>query len=106
MYEGYAPQNTDYPYAIYHLDSDVPDFMFNSTYEEILLLFNLFSKKTTYTEVTNVYEYCNSLFDDSNISITGYTRIKFQREFSNLHRDIKEAVWQYDVQYRVILRKN
>ena len=106
LYRGFAPQNTTYPYAIYHLDSIVPDFTFSSTFEEILILFNLFSNEFSTSEITDMYEYLNDLFDDSTISITGYTRVKFERGFSSLNRDIEESVWQYDVQYRVILRKS
>jgi hypothetical protein len=107
LYQGFAPQDTPYPYGIYYLDSQVPDFNFDSTYEDILLLFNFFSDDVSASEVTDLFTYCDALFENtSNISVTGYTRVKFQREFSHLSRDIDEGVWMYSIQYRVMLRKN
>ena len=106
LYLGYAPQDTAYPYSVYNLDSLVPDFNFSSTYEEAIIVFNIFSDKEFHAEITTLYGYLDALFDDCVITVTGYSRVKFQREFAFLSRDIEEGVWQYDVQYRVILRKN
>jgi len=106
LYLGYAPQDSQYPYSVYNLDSLVPDFNFSSTYEEAIIVFNIFSDKESHAEITTIYGYLDDLFDDCVITVAGYKRVKFQREFGFLSRDIEEGVWQYDVQYRVILRKN
>ena len=106
-YFGYAPQDTACPYAVYNLDSLVPTFNFDSTtYEEAIVVFNVFSDKESHAEITTLYGYLDALFDNSDITVSGYSRVKCQREFAYLSSDIEEGVWQYDVQYRIILRKN
>ena len=106
LYFGSAPQTTAYPYSVYNIDSIVPDFNFSSTYEEAIIVFNIFSDKSSHAEITTLYGYLDDLFDDCVITVTGYSRVKFQREFGFINRDVEESVWQYNVQYRVILRKN
>ena len=101
-----APQNSSYPYGAYHLISNTPDYVFERTpvIENALIQFNLYDDNnsavdicTLYTAVTNLYDWCN-------LTTSGYSSVYMKREFSYLLKD--EKLWDYMIQYRVVLQKN
>ena len=107
FYHYYAPQDVTFPFCVAYLFNQKPDYQFTELYEECLIQFNLFSETSSSDEVGNVFVDLISLFDwCSTLSVTGYTVLKMEREFSNLTWDSEEEVWQYSVQYRLLMEKN
>ena len=104
LYLSEAPQNTSFPYIVFYLVSDDYDFQFTEDYEDILIQFNIFDDKASPSNISNYFENLKTLYDWSSPTVVGYTVIKFVREFAQLVRD--DDVWQYTVQYRILLEKD
>jgi len=45
MYNTEAPQDAVFPYAVFSLISDVPEWTFSEDFENVLIQFNIFSKE-------------------------------------------------------------
>lgn len=99
-----APQDTTFPYIVYYLVSNDYDYQFEEDFEEFVIQFNIFDDKASPSNISDYYENLKTLFDWSSPTVSNYTVITFQREFSQLARD--DDVWQWTVQYRVLLEKN
>jgi len=108
MYLEYAPEGTQFPYAVYSLDSNQHDWQFNTDYEESLITFHVFA--TDETEVLNLEKKLRSAYDEANFSVSGHSLLKFRfdNEWLNVHPEMipNEDVWQYIVQYRSLVRKS
>lgn len=104
LYLEEAPQNTAFPYIVYHLISNDYDFQFEEDYEEFILQFNIFDDDRSSSDIGGYFEHLKSLYDWSTPTVTGYRVESFTREFAQLARD--DDVWQYSVQYRIRLEKN
>jgi len=110
LYE--APQNTDYPYAVFFLVSGEHDRYFSGPdFEEPVIQFSLFSDSESASEVTDLFTYLTALYDDCSLTVTGYTSIIFERTIYRLFReplagdqDAKGGIWHYAVEYRGILQ--
>jgi len=99
-----APQNTAFPYIVYYLANNDYDYQFVEDFEDFLIQFNIFDDKASASNISTYFENLKTLFDWSVPTVTGYTVSRFVREFAQLVRD--DEVWQYTVQYRVLLQKN
>lgn len=98
-----APQDAVFPYGVFQLISDVPDWTFSENLENILLQFNLFSDTSDPVEICNLYELLKTAFDFHELTIANYETVSMIRENAILTRD---GYWQYNVTYRVILGKS
>ncbi len=99
-----APQNTAFPYAVFELIDDDYDFTFTSEFSEILIEFNIFDDDSSVSNIGTYFENLKMLYDWAMPEVTGYTVVKMEREFADLDKD--DGVWQYMVQYRILLEKN
>lgn len=99
-----APQETAFPYGVFALISDVPDWTFSENLENILLQFNLFSDTSDPVEICALFELLKTAFDFHELTIANYETVSMIRENAILTR--VEDVWQYNVTYRIILGKN
>jgi len=99
-----APQGSVYPYGVYHLISDVPEYTFNETIENAIIQFNLFDDDNSAKDINTAFTALTNLYDWATISIDGYTSIYMQRELSYLLRE--SDVWNYMIQYRLVFQKN
>jgi hypothetical protein len=70
-----APQNIEYPYAVFFIVAGNPDDVFAKKGRDILLQFSLFSASSGLTEITTMYNDLHSLFDDCSLTITSNTLI-------------------------------
>lgn len=107
MYLEYAPEGTQFPYAVYSLDSNIHDWQFNTDYEESLITFHLFANDET--EVLDLEKKLRDAYDESNFTVSNHSLLKFRfdNEWINIHPDMipNEDIWQYTVQYRTLTRK-
>ncbi|HSW62172.1 MAG TPA: DUF3168 domain-containing protein [Dissulfurispiraceae bacterium] len=79
MFKGRAPENTEFPYAVYFVVSDVPDLTFTEHFEDVLLQFSLFSSTSSTTEIEDMYTALKSLYDECALTITGATLVWMKR---------------------------
>lgn len=108
MYLEYAPEGTQFPYAVYSLDSNVHDWQFNTDYEESLVTFHLFANEET--EVLDLEKKLRDAYDESSFTVSNYSLLKFRfdNEWLNVHPEMipNEDIWQYTIQYRTLTRKS
>lgn len=98
-----APEDAVFPYGVFSLISDVPDWTFSEKLENCLIQFNLFSNTVDATEICVLFELLKTAFDFHDLTIANYETVSMVRENSILTR--VENVWQYNVLYRVLLGK-
>ena len=98
-----APQDVVFPYGVFQLISDVPDWTFTEDFEDILVQFNLFSETSDPVEMCDLFELLKTAFDFLDLSIANYETVSMIRENAILTRD---DYWQYNVTYRILLGKS
>ena len=100
-----APQNTTFPYIVYYVEGNDYDYQFVEDFEDFIIQFNIFDDDvSSASNIGTYFENLKSLFDWSTPTIAGYTVVRFVRQFATLARD--DEVWQYTIQYQVLLEKN
>ena len=60
-----APANTDFPYCVMSIVSDVPEKTWTEDMEDVILQFSLFSISTSLTEITTMYKDLKALFSQT-----------------------------------------
>ena len=106
MYLSQAPQGASFPYVTYELVTGITDWTFcaDMEFDDVTIQFNLFSNNLiSAVEVTGMFTDLIALYDWCNLTVAGYTYLYMRREFYHLVRDIENGVWQYIVQYAVML---
>lgn len=99
-----APEDAVFPYGVFSLISDVPDWTFSENLENCLVQFNLFSNTVDATEICALFTLLKTAFDFFDLTIANYETVSLTRANSILTR--VERVWQYNVTYRILLGKN
>jgi hypothetical protein len=107
MYHYKAPQQATFPYCVYFPVSDLDDVDFAEEREELLIQFNIYSQNNSALEAGNLLESLKTMFDDCNLTVTGWNHIGFSRNlvFPNGDFDQVPPVHGYSVEYDVILEK-
>ena len=101
LYNTQAPQAAIFPFAVFTEISDLYEFTFTTSFENILFQFALFSTEESVQEVENMFSYCKTLFDWCTLSPSGYTHLYMRRESSHLTKDDRPA-WMRIVEYRIM----
>lgn len=106
LYPVEVPQSSPYPYGVYEMISDVPEYLFNQTgaIEDALIQIDLYDDDNSAVDICNLYSALIDLYDYCDLSITGYTNVFMKREYSYLSKG--ERLWDYMIQYRVMFQKN
>lgn len=105
LYSRWAPQNTAFPYAVVDIVSGIGDWNFTNDFDDIDLQISLFSRSTSETEIGNLLTYLRALYDDTALTVTGYTHLfmQYNQYWSLANPD--EKIRQYTVQYNILLQK-
>jgi hypothetical protein len=98
---GEAPKGVAYPYAVYHLISNVPDRYFGEDHYSARIQINLFDDDNSAGDIADAFQYCTALFDDCTLTITADTFVHMERELDFLNKDIEAGIWQYILQYHI-----
>lgn len=109
LFKGQAPDGADYPFCVFFVVTDTPDRTFTEDFQDVVVQFSLFSITSGTTEVENLYNYLNALYDDKTpFGVTGSTLIWMRRSQANfLVEDHTtptgtQRVWAYHVDYEVL----
>lgn len=105
MYSRYAPQGTAFPYATVDISSLISDWTFTEDIEDADVLFNLYSKSTSETEITGLLNNLISLYDDCTLTVTGYTPLFMQRDITRSLSNPEYGIRQYSVIYNLEIIK-
>jgi hypothetical protein len=110
FYQGEAPiGGADYPYVVFKIVTNRPDNTMSSSYEDVVIQFDLFSTASGTTEIHTIYGYLKSLYDECSLSISGGdTLIWMHRNFASFMPEEHTTpsgtsrVWAYHVEYTII----
>jgi hypothetical protein len=100
-----APQAATFPFAVYTMVSLDPEYYLggNQLLRPYIQL-SIFSNDIGATEVTTIWGYMCSRFDDAAINVTGYGTVEFRRSQSRLLRDPEPVnIWHYATDYELLL---
>lgn len=105
MYSRYAPQGTAFPYATVDISTGAADETFSEAIEDLDVLFNLYSKSSSETEITGLLNNLIALYDNCSLSVTGYTHLFMQRDITRSLSNPEYGIRQYSVIYNVEIIK-
>lgn len=111
LYKGEAPEDAEFPYVVFFVVSNVPEYPGGKTIEQVLIQFSLFSSASGSTEIEDMLTNLRTLYDDVVLTITGNTEIYFIRgNFTALRDEITTAsgtvgVWHYVQEYEMQMVK-
>lgn len=80
IFEGLAPEGTEYPYVVVLIITDAQADTFKSKLEDLIIQFSLYSISQGLTEITTMFADLKALFDDAVLTITGNYHILIARE--------------------------
>jgi len=104
MYLYEAPEDAPMPFSVFMMESDISDYTFDDSHNEIGMLFFVNSKEGKAVEVCENLELLEALYDDCKLSVTGYRFVGMERSEVQLLHDPGED-WQYMVRYKIQLEK-
>lgn len=94
-----------FPYGTFSLVSDVPDWTFTETFEDILVQFDFFSKEVLATEVLEAAVALEDAFDFHDLAIGyPYTTVSMTQEVANLLPKVN-GVWHHNISYMLLLHR-
>jgi len=107
MYHNVAPQESTFPYCVYFSVADVDDLDFSDEHEDFLIQFNIFSQNNSALEAGNLLKSLKSMFDNCDLTVTGWRHLQFQRDNVISNNDFGQVpyVQGYSIDYNVLLEK-
>lgn len=108
LFNTYAPRGTQYPYAVFSLVSDVPDWTFTDDEERIVVQFSIFDNSESALNVCQYFSDLDAIYHEAILTLADYECIYCFREMSHLLREeeVEGGIWHYVIQYRILLQKN
>ena len=102
-----ARQSISFPYIVYFIVTDTYDLYWPEDHQEIDIQFNIYSQSSSPLEAGTIYGYLKEVFDDCDLTVSGWRHIEMIRDFAVSDDDIEvdPPTWGYAVQYNVILEK-
>lgn len=111
LYKGEAPEGAEFPYVVYFVVYDIPEYPGGKTIEKVMIQFSIFSNASGTTEIEDILTNLRSLYDDCTLTITSNTQIYFIRENLATFRDEittvngTVGVWHYAQEYSLWMVK-
>jgi len=101
-----APQGAAEPFVVYQIISAAPDYYFGGELlEDLLLQFDIISENNSATEAVDLYDDLKAMYDDTNLTVTGYGHVLLSRSRYDLIRHPEDNIWRINVDYDVLLEK-
>ena len=104
FYLNNAPQGISKPYSVFQLITNIADYNFTSTFDEAEIQVDIIDDNTSSDILDYAYK-CMALFDDCQLTVSGYQFMKMERDWNQLSEDPEEEIQRYTIQYTVWLRK-
>ena len=104
FYLNNAPQGISKPYSVFQLITNIADYNFTSTFDEAEIQVDIIDDNTSSDILDYAYK-CMALFDDCQLTVSGYQFMKMERDWNQLSEDPEEEIQRYTIQYTVCLRK-
>ena len=112
IFYGRAPQKTPYPYVVYFLAADTQIDTFKTKMDDTIVQFSIFSSAQSATEIENIYDALEDVFDDATLSMTGLTQcLMYRQNTIRTSEDVgatpdgSSEVWHYIVDYKLIIER-
>lgn len=99
LYKSEAPEGAAYPYVVFFVVSDLPEYPGGHTIEQVQVQFSLFSSASGSTQVEDMLTHLRSLYDDCSLTITSNTLIYFIR--GNMSAMREDHTWHYVQEYEI-----
>jgi len=107
-----VPAGCEFPYVVFFIVTGVPDNVFNKYGEAVIVQFSLFSDSTGAAEITDMFNDLTALYDDAQLTVTGYNMITMERQ--NLMTMVDEidtgdgtrAVKHWAVDYEAVIARS
>lgn len=112
IFEGIAPEGTEFPYVVILIITDSQADTFKDKLEDLIIQFSLYSISQGLTEITTMFSDLKALFDDAALTITGNYHILISRENLTTMQDEfttpQGTAWgrHWAVDYRLITEKS
>ncbi len=107
--KGTATITSEYPYIVYRIVDDIPfEIMWEHQGEQLRIQFDIWSNKNGAGQAEDVYDALKEKYDNcqNQLTVTGYTCVRFRRDVARLVKDQESGLWRYMVDYLVLLNKN
>ena len=107
MYKSQAPENTEFPYAVYRVVTNTPERTFSEDYENTTIQFSLFSIASGTTEIENMFTTLKALYDEFPFTVSGGTLVWMRRYTTIFNVEDHttatgtQRVWTYHVDFDV-----
>jgi hypothetical protein len=113
LFDTEAPDNTELPFAVYFVVSDVDEDTFSENMKEVYVQFSLFSDKSSSAEIKDMDTHLTSLFKDKVFTVSGWTVVTTKRVAGNGPHvnpaDVEAGTgryWQTDVDFQITVSKD
>jgi len=116
LYKTIADEDAVYPYSVFKVVNDRPEYTFKNTFEDVIIQFSLFSASNSSSEVEDLFTYLKTVYDDCALTLTGSSLIWMVRQNANLileEHTVKPSsggesiiwVWAYHVDYNIVFER-
>lgn len=113
FYLAKTPQPPVYPYVVYHILNENPDYYLASpsisshNFENINVSMNIHSSSASASEALTILDYLKTHFDDCDLTVSGWNDIKVEREnVLGPFYDDQIPEWIVSVEYSILLQKS
>ncbi len=106
MYYEEALQDPTWPYCVFRFYDQVYDFEFVEQFENTSIQFDIFSLTRSADEVDDAITDLKTLFDYCSLTISGYTHLKMERQYSFVTKMQPDNAWMGVVRYEHLMQKN
>jgi len=107
MYLNKAEQESEFPYCVYFLVSDIDELDFSDEREDLTIQFNIFSQNNSAVEAGNLLESLKTMFDNCNLNVAGWDHLEFKRDMIHPNNDFTQIppIQGYSIDYEVLMEK-
>lgn len=113
FYLSKTPQPPTYPYVVYHILSESPEYYLSSptisshNFENINVSMNIHSSSGSASEALTILDYLKTHFDDCDLTVSGWNDIRVERtNVLGPFYDDQIPEWIVSVEYNVTLQKS
>ena len=112
LFDTEAPDNTEMPFAVYFIVSDVNEDTFTEETHEVHIQFSLFSDKSSSAEIKDMETHLATMLKDKVFTVSGWTVVTTRRVMASGPQVTKADVeagtgryWQTDIDFQLTVSK-